>query len=640
MTPTLETPEDAEAQARALLDEWAKRANPAAAADFGRKISIVSLRDKTAYAGFLRRLFDVRTGPVEKTLAYVESAPPKTADKGDIWAIPSGLAKQYLEQETTVVAAEPGEPSACNRCAGEDQIGPCDLCRGAKTVPCKSCVGHGRKSCPACEGRGAIVCAPCGGTGRVLQSMGADGARVEGVCPQCAGSKELPCHDCADAAAQDCSACGNKRAVTCPECSGRGAPLCPVCGGARRVVPGFSVAIAYKLAYHRGLLRDPSIPETVFPEDPDWGKLGEKIFEFEGSDAEALAASRPSGPAGEAFAKVLAMAPAEGLGENSRLLLQTLSVERVPIYDVTYSFEGKEHRAWATRFENRVVPLDDPFSDQAARLAGEAEALLGENDFTHFEERVAEAVLLAPKNPAVAALRGKAGAVQSHSLFVLGGKIAAGLAIGVPAVLAVCYKSPNRFTPLGGLALGIAGLSLAAIHRVGAYLAPRPLLAPKKRDQWAAGAAGGGAALALVLFLLVGPIRRTDAREFAGRLSTYAELPFASWTPSDDASLTDLVKDYGIRRGVDVTAGQDLLYKRARYLEEARAQAERDAAARRRAALLAKQRAEVAKKEAARQKALAAKRAAAQKAAAAKAAAAKAKAKGKKMKKKARTIGR
>ena len=618
MDPLASSPEaskEAETRVRALLGEWAGRAAGIPARDFGRDISIVSIRDKTAYAVFLRCLFDVRSEPVSRTLAYRESAPPKTADKNDPWSLPSGLSKIFLEQEATVVAAEAAEPSACNFCTEEGQTGACERCRGAKTAPCEACAQRGRKSCSACQGRGSIKCAQCAGSGKVLLSLTADGIRTEDVCPQCTGKKELPCHDCADAAVPDCAVCANKRVVACPACEGRGSPLCKQCGGTRFVVPGFTLQIAYRQAYYRSIVRDPSIPEAVFPEDPASGKLGETVLECECEGDATLDAKKPEGPAGEAFAKVLAQAASANLGAHSKRILQSLSVEKIPVYEVAYAFEGKEYHAWATGFENRVVALDDPFADRVARLTGEAESFLDHSELALFEERIAQAAALAPKNPVLAILRGKAGAFQRRAVLAFGAKVSVGLAVAIPALLALVYSSPNRFLPLAALGLGALGASLAGVFRLGDALASRALVPAARRNAWDAGAAAGGAALATAVFLIVAPIRRIDVREFSNVVSRYAAVPFGDWGPADDAALTATVKDFR-KRGVDTAAGQELLDGHASFLAAARAQALLADQARRKAVHL---KAEAAKKEAARQKALAAKRLAAQKLAAQKA---------------------
>ena len=627
MSSSPEPSDHAETRVRALLGEWAKRNPRNPVPDFAQEISIISIRDKTAYAGFLRCLFDVRTPPAEKMLPYRESAPPITADKNDLWGLPSGLSRQFLEQETTVVAAEPGEPIDCNRCAGEDKANDCKRCGGAKTAPCENCSDLGRKSCSVCKGRGKFACTLCAGKGTVLQSMSAAGMRFDEVCPQCTGKKELPCRDCADAPAPNCAVCANKRVVPCPDCGGRGTPLCAQCGGSRRIIRGFSVSISYRLAYYRSLVRDSSIPEAAFPEDPAWGKLGETVLECEGEDAASFSEKKPEGAAGDAFAKVLGQIPAAGLGANSKPILQSLSVERIPIYEVAYAFEGKEYHAWATPFNSRVVPLDDPFADLAARLTAEAESYLAKSDFVLFEERAAKAAALAPENPAVAALRGKAADMQRRASIAFGAKIAGGLAVALPALFACLYSSPNRFAPLAALGLAVLGASLAAVFQLSAAIAPRQLLPPPRRNARAAGAASGGAALAIGLFLILGPIRRIDAREFAGKLSRYEALPFTSWEPDDDNVLAAMIKDYAAR-GVDTTGGQNLMDGRASFLTVARAQALLDQKARQRAARVARLRLEEAKKEAAREKALAAQRRAAKKTTAKKAKAKKSKKKG------------
>ena len=607
MSDPTEPTGDAEKLVRALLGEWSRRDPRHPVPDFAREIAIVSIRDKTAYAGFLRCLLDVRTPPVAAVLPYRESEPPKTADKSDPWGLPSGLSRQFVEQETAIVAADPGEPRACDRCAGGTQPLTCTRCRGAKTAPCEACSHRGRKSCPLCRGRGSIPCALCKGEGTVVGSIAAIGTGNKEVCPQCTGKREQPCHDCADMAAPECAQCANTRVVACPACEGRGAPPCVQCRGSGRVVDGFSVDIAYKLAYHRSLLRDASIPEEVLPADPAFGKLGETVFEYESADAASFAAKRPEGPAGDAFEKVLAQVPAGGLGKDSRVILQSLSVERIPVYEVVYAFAGKEYRAWATRYQNRVVTSEDPFADLAARWAEEAESFLKKNEFALFEERTAKALHLAPSHPAVASLRGKAADVQRRAMLALGAAVSGGLALGVPAVLSLLYRSPNRFMPLAALALAMLGASLAAVSRLAAACAPRPLLPPSRRNKWAAGAAGGGAVLALALFLLIGPIRRIDAREFAAQTSRYAALDFADWGPDDDDALAALVADHAAR-GVDTKAGQDMLDGHASFLAVARARALREEQARKEAERAARLRAAEAKKEAARRKAADAKR--------------------------------
>ena len=616
MSASPETPDDAQTQVRAALGEWGTRASQGLVPDFARDLSVVSIKDKTAYAGFLRCVFDVRTAPVDKMLAFRAAAPPQVGNKKDLWSVPSGLSRQFLEQEETVVAAESAEPIACNRCAEEGQTGACEACRGAKTAPCETCSGRGRKSCASCGGKGSICCAQCAGSGKVTLSVAADGMPNEDVCPACTGQKQSPCRDCADAAAPDCAACGNKRVVACARCEGSGSAPCSACGGARRVIRGFSMTIAYKLTYYRSLLRDASVPEATFPEDPSWGKLGDTVYEREAADAAAFAADKPEGRVGEAFAKVLKQLPAAGLGANSKLVLLALTVEKIPIYEATYAFGGKEYHAWTTRFENRVLPLDDPFADLAVSWADEAEAFLDKGDYVRFEERAAQAAKLAPKNKAVAELRGKAGAVQRRAVLSFGAKVCGGLAVAIPAVLALAVRSPNRWLPLAALALGIFGAAFASVFRLGAALASRPLLPPSRRKGLSAAAASGAAVLLAVLFLLVAPVRRIDAREFAGKVAGYRALPFANWGAEDDAGLAAAIKDYGAR-GVDAADGQTLLDERASFLAAAKAQAILDAQAAQRAADAARRRAEEAKKEAAREKALAAKRAAAAKKAAA-----------------------
>jgi len=622
-------PPDVESSLRTQLGDWAKRFERNPVADFGAKISIVSVKDHTIYAAFLRCLYDVRADPVDKMIAYKESAPPLVAEKTDVWALPVGLSRQFLEQEETVVAAEPGEVVDCTRCSGENGGGSCETCKGAKTVACDACSTAGRKSCPACAGEGAITCAMCKGAGKVLLSISKEGLRVEDVCPQCTGKKSLPCQDCADATISDCPKCSNTRLQTCPKCGGRGAPVCTLCGGSRKIVRGFSLQVAYKLAYYRSIVRDPAVPEALFPQDPPMGKLGDTILELEAGDAAELEAKRPAGPAGEAFAKVLSLVPAAGLGPNSRRILHSIAIEKVPAYEVVYGFEGKEYRAWVGRYESRVLALDDPFADLAGRWTTAAEGMLDRGELAAFEETLAKAETLAPRSPAAAALRAKAGELQRRAVVKFGAPAAAVLALAVPLLAATRYSSPNRFLPLAALGAAVLAASVAAVFALAARLKSGPLLAPGRRGAMGVGAALAGAILPAVLFVALGPIHFLDVREFDKKLSDFEARPLESFTADDDDALKTLIGDYAAR-GVDTSLAQNLLDQHAALVAaaQARALAEEQAAREeaRKQRLLAALRAQAAREEAIQ----AAKEAAARRKAAALAAAKKKKKKKKK----------
>ncbi|MEK7390241.1 MAG: hypothetical protein AAB036_11145, partial [Elusimicrobiota bacterium] len=569
MDPLSNSSQEQERVVRELLGAWAKRDPRNPAPDFGGEISLVSIEDKTAYAGFLRCLFDVRTGPVDKLLPYLESKPPLIANKNDLWELPSGLVRQFLEQEATVLAAESGEPMDCNLCTGVVSAESCGSCHGAKTAPCGACAERGRKTCSLCQGRGSFACASCKGSGTIVQSMSAVGTGYAEVCPDCFGKKIRPCHECSDAAAPDCPVCSNTRVVACPACKGAGLALCAQCGGSRRVIAGFTVSVAYKLLYYRSLVRDPEIPEAVLPENPPSGRLGESILQCESDDVASFSSKIPEGVAGEAARKVLAQAVAGIQGKNSRVIFQSLSVERIPIFSVRYAFRGKDYRAWATRFQNRVVAIDDPFADMAALYVAEAEAFLDKRQFALFDERASKAESLAPRSPALASLRAKAGSVQAREITMFGAKAAGALALAIPTILAFLYSSPRRFAPLAALSLATMVCALASAF----VLASRRLSLPASRWRlWSAGAAAAGAALCAALFVIVSPIRRIDEGDFAVRVSRHEELSFANWGTGDASALESLIDEYA-KLGVDTSVGRSLLERYEIFLVAAREQA-------------------------------------------------------------------
>ncbi len=603
MAPPLDNSKNVEAEIRAALAQWAKRIERNPVPDFAEKISIVSVVDKTAYAGFLRCLFDVRTGPVDKILPYRPDAPPPVSAKEDPWSLPVAFSKQFLEQEATATATDRTEPEDCGRCSGDRQPPPCDACQGAKTVACDACSAKGRKSCPACRGRGIISCEMCGATGKVVQSVAHDGTRIEDVCPQCTGKKGVPCRDCADAAESDCVKCGNARKMTCPKCAGLGTPVCSQCGGTRKVVRGFSYEVAYRIAYYRSVVRDPDTPAEVFPADPPLGKLGETVLELEVEDAAAFETKKPAGRAGESFARVLAMVPAAGLGPNSKRILHSLSVEKIPIWQVAYKFEDKEYHVWICRYENRVFPVEDPFAALAGRWASAADEMLKSGDLPAFAEQVAKLAAVAPQDPAVEELKEKGAAAQKSATLLLGIPTAAALAAAIPSLLSSLYASPNRVVPLAGLGGGILAFSTAAVWWLRSRLAAGPLLPTLGRSARTIAAAAAGAVLPVVVFLALSPVHRLDVAEFEKKISDIESRPLESLTPADDETLTQLIKDYA-PRGVDTAAAKNLLDAHANFVAAARAEALRqEEAARelaRKQAEAARLRAQAEREEAAR----------------------------------------
>ena len=575
MNETNEIPDNPAARIRAVLGAWAARHPKTPVAEFENQITIDSIEDFTVHAAFLTVLVDSRSEPVDRQFPYQPDSLPPKCDRGNPWSAEVNLKKEFLDQEQTVLALDPGEPMSCNRCSGGTASEACKTCSGKKMVVCAACAQKGRKSCAHCHGEGKTACAMCSATGKVVASIDASGFPSLGVCPQCAGKKEFPCHDCQSAPLSDCAQCSNRRTVGCGECAGSGIDVCSHCKGAGQFINGYSLKIHYAVVYHRSLMRDPKIPEDVFPEDPPPGKLGETIFELQGSDG-ALDISRLEGAAAQCASKVLAQAPSGD--PRSRLVLQSIKVEKIPLWLVTYGFEGKVHRAWVSSYENRVSALDDPFAKRAESMAAQA------------AERES-----ARKRAQRDALR--AGAIVTCAAATL-----------IPLILEFVFRSPNRHGPLAILAVLILAGGSSAIWFL--------------RGWRIASAAAATAAVVLIsaAFGLAAPIHRLDVREFETKLSALAAAPFGNWGEDDGAVLAQLIKDF-TARGVDTSTAETLRDEYASFAVAAREKAARDQQQARHEAAVAQRNAELARLDAERKtKVLAAKKAAAKKAAAKKAA--------------------
>ncbi len=563
MSETIQITDGLAARLRAALGSWASRLTRHPVADFASQITIDSVRDYTAYAAFLNCLVDARTAPVDREIPYRPDALPPVADRNDLWSLPVRLKKQFHDQEETVVAADSLEPVACNRCAGGALSEPCVTCSDSKVAPCTACTGKGRKSCTHCHGEGKTSCGLCAGSGKVVASVDSNGIPSLGVCSQCMGKKEFPCHDCRSAPLSDCRVCSNRRTVACGPCEGRGTKLCSHCGGAGSFVKGYSTHIAYKVAYHRSMIREANIPEEVFPEDPPTGKLGETVFEAEEAEG-AFGTSVLDGAAGKVYANVLAQVPTARVGEPSKLILQSVKIERVPIYLVTYGYEGRPHCAWVSHYENRVLPLDDPFTKHREMLVKQSAQ---REEAQRRDTRVA----------------------------LLSGAIVSGVsAVLIPLIWEFVQTSPNRHWPLAILGILILMGGLCAIWLLRGRALPSSAVA------------AAAVVLIMTAFAIASPIHRLDVREFNEKFSVTQNKPFPQWGQDDAASLAQLIKEFSAR-GVDTSAAQSQQEEYESYLAAVRVQAAREAQARREAA--ARRKAELARQEADRKaKALAARK--------------------------------
>lgn len=547
--------------ARELLAAWAKRYPSAAASGFSKKVEIVSVTERPVLAAFLRSLYDVRSIQ-EKILPFNESSPPDKGDKSDPYSFPDKLRKEFIDQEAVLTLAEDIPPMSCGKCESGD--GPnCKSCSGAQKIACKECFGKGNKGCTMCSGEGKLICTGCKGKGKIVSAMGNDGMRREGTCPQCAGAGGQACPDCGSTA-PDCNACRNERMIVCEKCRGSGKQPCSNCSDFKQLVPGFIVTIAHKVAYHRSFVRHPEVPEGCFPADPPPGKLGEKVVDLEADKIVADAEIDPI--AKDAATKVLAQAK-NGHGPKSKLIRQALTVELVPVYDIAFRYEGKDYRAWATRYQNRVVCENDPFSDQLRQTADDAATSLARGDVSRYESTLKKGLELAPNDPGLLALKSKNAVKVKLARLNPGDVAAAAAAVVSMMILAMSSASNHRFWPVLTAGLIILGAAIVAARLLPRYVPIPQSLTPGQRYGLSAATAAVPAVLAMMLFALINPPRRLDARDFKRLVDRYEILVPDRIEDKDEEDIQNLISRYELL-GVNVQPARTILDTRRRYLDD------------------------------------------------------------------------
>ncbi len=232
---------------------------------------------------------------------------------------------------------------------------PGDFKEDTQTIPvphtervsvCGTCGGAGQATCSFCMGSGRCVCPRCGGSAIVQQTI-MDTARTgDGNTIAVPRFVQRPC------------GCGNGR-IVCITCGGRGIVVCGTCRGAGQLKTFDQVIVKFLRSKHGDLLDLTPVPDNWF------GRLTGEVLRT--TRATRIDHVEPYNE--EIDKRVQALLDRSHSLENdqSRILLQQIHVERIPLHEVPYRYAGVERRLWICGNEKAVYAPDAPWN--RSRLA-------------------------------------------------------------------------------------------------------------------------------------------------------------------------------------------------------------------------------------------------------------------------------
>jgi hypothetical protein len=198
---------------------------------------------------------------------------------------------------------------------------------------CADCAGEGRIGCPRCMGQGRMPCPSCGGTG-VVEHLALDfGRDAQGnAVPQPRMVRRR------------CSCSGGK--VVCSECRGNRILRCPGCDGSGQVKTFDQLVVRFQAAAQGEFVDVTPVPDYWL------GRFsGELLVDAKARRIDSC----------ESVPELITQKVKELLGKShevderhTRIILQLLQVERLPLYEVRYKYAGVERQLWICGKEQGV----------------------------------------------------------------------------------------------------------------------------------------------------------------------------------------------------------------------------------------------------------------------------------------------
>ncbi|MBI2824370.1 MAG: hypothetical protein HYX69_06750 [Planctomycetia bacterium] len=312
----LTTPTLTEDQARDILNGWAG-GGFLRLRNMGDKIFVTRFTPGCAYTIRVHTHYEERK--VERVAVPHHGGP--IDDHGqvpDLWSVPVPRPREFEDSKEHVPVPHTERVELCSQCAGE-----------------------GRVVCPTCHGRGQKACPQCNGSGIRHEQVTATERDASGNTRQVSRFVQVRC------------ACGDGQ-VRCNACSGLGVQTCSQCTGTGRMKVFEQVAVHFKPVVLDELLDVTPVPDRWFRQLSGDTLVNEKSSRVDRFDPVAPDVDRK---AGELLTR------SHGVdGAQSRIILQTLKVDRVPLNELDYKYAGVERKLWICGQENQIYAPKAPWN--------------------------------------------------------------------------------------------------------------------------------------------------------------------------------------------------------------------------------------------------------------------------------------
>jgi hypothetical protein len=220
---------------------------------------------------------------------------------------------------------------------------------------CPNCAGQGQTVCGLCQGSGQMPCLFCGGTGFVERAEMVPGGGDQGA-PMMRTVRTR------------CS-CANGR-VRCRSCGGNGRVTCATCSGSGQVVTLDQLTVRFQSLVKGEVLDWTPVPDNLI------GKLtGDVLIDEKTPHIES---APPVSPEVDSHVAALLQASHDLDEDHARILLQHLHVERIPVFQIDYTYAGRDRQCWICGGERFVYAPHAPWprGRLAACITGAAMAVV------------------------------------------------------------------------------------------------------------------------------------------------------------------------------------------------------------------------------------------------------------------------
>jgi len=346
--------------------------------NIGDSIKITGVNEHPIYRVFVSTLYEKRIllrdakpydgEPVGATLIHSEK-------QVNVWSYNFQEPHGFENHEASYILNNSREVKTCTDCHGAGRI-VCDSCHGAGNVTCYSCDGVGHTRCYSCDGTGRKRCSSCSGTGRVERTEYSNGRSytTHEACSSCRGTGHTECWSCSGSGRITCSSCGGSGKVMCSTCTGTGKVECYTCQGKGQMVHFLYIHNVYTPLVDSFFKTEHSPVEITNIDANIAAEAGKLIFQHKEQElSESLLADMQYQPLRQTILEKLRNHVTNGKNKDATIIRrQELSLYHIPAFELTYTANGKNYKAWLHGNRLRLFSTENPITDFIGTLSNEA----------------------------------------------------------------------------------------------------------------------------------------------------------------------------------------------------------------------------------------------------------------------------